>query len=69
VYLASIRAPKFTAKEQKPWGFEAKEYLRKHAVGKQVSVEVEYEKKVPAKLGLDDDDRKVPIHNILKASR
>lgn len=28
-------------------------------MGKQVVVEVEYEKKIPAKVGGDDDDRKV----------
>jgi staphylococcal nuclease domain-containing protein 1 len=57
-YLASVRAPKYTQKEQQPWGWEAKEYLRKHAVGKAVNVEIEYDKKIPAKPNMDDDDRK-----------
>ena len=30
----------------KPYGFEAKEYLRKLAIGKLVKVEVEFEKKI-----------------------
>lgn len=34
VYLASVRAPNYTLKDQKPWGFEAKEFARKHAIGR-----------------------------------
>ena len=34
VFIASVRAPNYTLKDQKPWGFEAKEFVRKHSIGK-----------------------------------
>lgn len=42
----------------KPWGFEAREYIRKTAVGRQVKVAVEFEKTIAPKQheGLSDDE-------------
>jgi staphylococcal nuclease domain-containing protein 1 len=34
VLLASIKAPKYSLKETQPFGYEAKEFARRHAIGK-----------------------------------
>lgn len=49
MFLASIKAPKY-GRDSQPFGYEAKEFLRKHAIGKSVRVELEYEKKIQPKL-------------------
>ncbi|CAD8162146.1 unnamed protein product [Paramecium pentaurelia] len=67
VLLASIKAPKYSLKETQPFGYEAKEFVRKHAIGKIVKVEVEYEKKIKPKEieGLADEDDKKKLQQEL----
>lgn len=45
VLLASIKAPKY-GKVTEAFGFESKDFVRRHAIGRSVRVEVEYEKKI-----------------------
>jgi len=42
-----LKAPNAGARDRKPdpYGFEAKEYLRKRTIGKEIKVLLEYEKK------------------------
>ncbi|KAL3140607.1 hypothetical protein ABBQ32_005177 [Trebouxia sp. C0010 RCD-2024] len=49
VNLSSIKAPRLGRKEEKPepWATEAKEFLRQRLIGKEVSVEMEYNRQVP----------------------
>lgn len=49
VNLSSIRAPKPATRDRAadPWAAEAKEFLRKKLIGKQVQVKLEYTRKVP----------------------
>lgn len=58
--MASIKAPKFSLKETQPFGYEAKEFARRHAIGKLATVEVEYEKKIKPKdvEGIDEEEKK-----------
>lgn len=46
LFIASIRAPSYTQRDQKPWGFEAKEFVRRNSIGRSVRVEVEFEKTI-----------------------
>lgn len=52
IFLSSIRAPRIGNARRKepnePYALESKDLLRRKAIGKTVSVEVEYEKKNPA---------------------
>lgn len=48
VWLASVKAPK-AGKAPEAFGYEAREFARKHAIGRLCRVEVEYEKKVKPK--------------------
>lgn len=45
-FLTNVRAPAVGSKtkEEQPYGFEAKEYLRKRVIGKNITVQMEYEK-------------------------
>lgn len=45
LFLASIKSPKY-GKVVEPWGFESREFVRRHAIGKVATVEVEYSKKI-----------------------
>jgi staphylococcal nuclease domain-containing protein 1 len=49
VTLSSIRAPRMATRERAadPWAVEAKEFLRQRLIGKEVSVSLEYTRKVP----------------------
>lgn len=50
VSLSSIRAPRGAARDRaaEPWAAEGKEFLRQRLIGKEVSVSMEYTRKVPA---------------------
>jgi len=49
VTLSSIRAPRGPTRDRpgEPWSAEAKEFLRQRLIGKEVSVSMEYTRKVP----------------------
>ena len=49
VSLSSVRAPRMGRRDEKgdPWSIEAKEYLRKTLVGRDVSVTVDYTRVIP----------------------
>lgn len=51
IYLASIKAPKFTQDVQESYGWESKECLRKLAIGKKVKVDVEFTRTIETKSG------------------
>lgn len=55
VNLSSIRAPRGATRERpaEPWAAEAKEFLRQRLIGKEVSVRMEYTRKVPQAGGED----------------
>ena len=59
VYLAGVRAPSVGGINQdpSPWGWEAKELLRKRLLGKKVNVEMEYSKEIPPKEGIKEVPR------------
>ena len=46
--LLSVRAPRPGGRDRagEPWSSEAKEYLRKRAIGREVEVKMEYNRKV-----------------------
>ena len=54
VYLASIKAPKYNADVQEPYGWESKESLRKLSIGKKVRVIIEHSKHIQTKQGNTD---------------
>jgi len=49
VSLSSVMVPRFgvPGKDDEPWGWEAKEFLRKNLIGKKVRVLVDYRRAVP----------------------
>lgn len=53
VTLSSIRAPRLGSRDRpsEPWAAEAKEFLRQRLIGKEVSVSMEYTRKVPVVAG------------------
>lgn len=53
VMISSIRAPRGATRDRaaEPWAAEAKEFLRHRLIGKEVSVSMEYTRKVPAAVG------------------
>ncbi|PSC71228.1 hypothetical protein C2E20_5281 [Micractinium conductrix] len=53
INLSSIRAPRVGARDRQPepWAIEAKEFLRSRLIGKEVSVSMEYNRKVQQLLG------------------
>lgn len=67
LFLANIRAPNVgnpkRGEPEKPWGFDAKEFLRTTLVGKKVKVEIEYSKTIQPKdkdLGEESDRKPSP---------
>lgn len=49
LFLASIKSPNMSRKEgedHEPWAWEAKEYLRKQCIGKNVRIEMEFKKEI-----------------------
>ena len=50
VVLSSIRAPRGPARDRaaEPWFLEGKEFLRQRLIGKEVSVSMEYNRKIPS---------------------
>jgi len=53
VMISSIRAPRGATRDRaaEPWAAEGKEFLRQRLIGKEVSVSMEYTRKVPAAVG------------------
>ncbi|KAG7669099.1 hypothetical protein Ndes2526B_g00826 [Nannochloris sp. 'desiccata'] len=53
VMISSIRAPRGATRDRaaEPWAAEGKEFLRQRLIGKEVSVSMEYTRKVPAMVG------------------
>jgi staphylococcal nuclease domain-containing protein 1 len=53
VMVSSIKAPRGATRDRaaEPWATEAKEFLRQRLIGKEVSVSMEYTRKVPAAIG------------------
>ena len=53
VFFASVKAPAIgnQSTESEPWAWEAKEYVRKHAVGKKVKIVMEFHREVEIKNG------------------
>ena len=63
VFLSSVKAPAYVqprvgkdgqeekSRQSEPYGWESKEGLRKIAIGKKVSVEMEYDREVPLRQG------------------
>jgi staphylococcal nuclease domain-containing protein 1 len=51
--VSSIKAPRGATRDRaaEPWATEAKEFLRQRLIGKEVSVSMEYTRKVPAAIG------------------
>lgn len=54
LFLASVKAPKVAPvpEQCEPYAWEAKEALRKVAIGKRVHVETEYAREIPLKSGV-----------------
>jgi len=62
VSLSSVMVPRFgvPGKDDEPWGWEAKEYLRKNLIGKKVRVLVDYKRTAPSP-SLKDSDPKAKL--------
>ncbi|XP_053992683.1 staphylococcal nuclease domain-containing protein 1-like isoform X2 [Hylaeus volcanicus] len=60
LYLASIRCPRLgnRNRDEEPWSFEAKEFVRRRLIGKRVKILVEYIKKITSTPG---ETRNFPI--------
>ena len=52
--LCSLRCPRAGGRDRQPepWGADAKEFLRKKLIGREVDVQMEYNRKVPAAIGV-----------------
>ena len=59
VQLSSVRAPRMATREKaaEPWATEAKEFLRQRLIGKEVSVKMEYNRKVPQIVPNSNEER------------
>lgn len=56
MFACSLRAPKMgnPSADPAPWAIEAKEYLRKLVIGKDVAVQMEYTRKITPTPGTED---------------
>ncbi|KAG2491495.1 hypothetical protein HYH03_010073 [Edaphochlamys debaryana] len=68
INLSSIRGPRPPARERpaEPWATEAKDFLRKKLIGKQVDVKMEYNRKVltPEMMLAGDQERTMAFGNV-----
>lgn len=67
VNLSSIRAPRMGTRERapEPWAVEAKEFLRQRLIGKEVTVSMEYNRKVqPLEGGRPGDAREMAFATV-----
>ena len=54
VSLSSVRAPRSTQKSPEAWGYDAKEFLRGRAIGQEVSVTMDYSRRIPPREGASE---------------
>mmetsp|Transcript_6774 Transcript_6774/g.14968 ORF Transcript_6774/g.14968 Transcript_6774/m.14968 type:complete len:971 (+) Transcript_6774:79-2991(+) len=68
VQLSSLRAPRMSTRDRPadPWATDAKEFLRKRLIGREVEVKMEYTRKVPAagEVGPSPADRELAFGNV-----
>src|SRR5690606_2502541 len=62
LFLANIRAPATgnprSGEPDKPYAFESKDFVRKHAIGKKVKVQIEFSRKIKVKGEGDKEEDK-----------
>lgn len=60
VFFASVKAPGFgnQSTDSEPWGFEAREFVRKVTVGKKVKVNMEFKREIEVKNGPNAGQKK-----------